>query len=296
MSLSPKDGFILLKQKLREQVEQTLSIRKELKDWSIQDIHDFQADLETKCKSSISEKWFYTHFKNENEKLPRVDVLNLLSHYCDYPNWETFLFENVRVKKEAKPKKRLPISILGLIVIGLILGLNYDFSKDKVYVIFKDAYTQRILKPSELDIIRNSKNAKWKTGDSGILINNAQTDSFTVSGPYYKETKILVEQEDDTLTIKLLPDDYALMLNFFSRSDVKNIEKRESQLTAAIHSEAKIFQVYDEFEGLELLNKSEFIERLILPVNFLKNLEVLDIQYKDEQIYRLRFRQNIKRK
>ena len=30
----------------------------------------------------ISEKWFYTHIKSNSGKLPRIDMLNILSEYC----------------------------------------------------------------------------------------------------------------------------------------------------------------------------------------------------------------------
>ena len=57
----------------------------------------------------------------------------------------------------------------------------------------------------------------------------------------------------------------------------------------AIHPEAKIFQSHPQYEGIELLNREEFIERLILPLNSLRNLEIQDVVYKDDKIYRLRF-------
>lgn len=295
MSLSPKDGFHLLKTMVTEQVKDSLSIRKDIKDWSIQDIQDFQIDLEAKCQSSVSEKWIYTHFKNENEKLPRVDVLNLLSRYCGYKTWEVFLYDNNKVKITKRPRKYLLSFSLGILSFLIVLvTLWYSFQEKSQIVIFQDAYTQRILNLGEIDIeLKGKKNhTSWKKGEKGIKILKQTEDSLIVNGPYYKNTKFMVSDQSDTVIIKLLPDDYALMLNYFSRSDIKNIAKRENQLEQAIHDEAKIFQVYEEFEGLELLNKTEFIDRLILPVNYLKNLEILDIQYKEEQIFRLRFRQN----
>ncbi len=116
------------------------------------------------------------------------------------------------------------------------------------------------------------------------------TDTMLVDGAYYKPKKVsLKEAVGDTLVIELLPDDYALMLNYFSRSASDNWSRREAQLMEAIHPEAKIFQSHPKYEGIEMLNREEFIQRLILPVNSLKNLEIQDIVYKDEKIYRLRF-------
>ncbi|MFN2424767.1 MAG: hypothetical protein ABR572_13440, partial [Cryomorphaceae bacterium] len=83
----------------------------------------------------------------------------------------------------------------------------------------------------------------------------------------------------------------ALMLNFFSRSTAADLDKRRLQLREAIHPEARIFQSHPQYEGIELLNREEFIDRLILPINSLKNLEIQHITYRDDKIYRLQFLQ-----
>jgi hypothetical protein len=110
-----------------------------------------------------------------------------------------------------------------------------------------------------------------------------------IDGAYYKRKEVFVGGDEDTVRVTLFPDDYALMLNYFSRSTTEDWQKRHDQLLEAIHPEAKIFQSHPRYEGIELLNRDEFISRLILPVNSLKNLEIQDIVYKDDKIYRLRF-------
>ena len=59
--------------------------------WKGIDIIYFQEDLRKKAKGNISEKTFYTYFKNSPvTKLPRIDMLNLLSIYADYNSWYDF--------------------------------------------------------------------------------------------------------------------------------------------------------------------------------------------------------------
>lgn len=294
MSISPQEGFQLLKREVKIEVEKTLRIRKEIKDWSMQDLQDFQADLEAKCKSTVSEKWIYLHFKNDNEKLPRVDVLNLISNYCNYKNWEDFLF--LKTVKAPKRNYKWIIYLTAVIItlgFGFQLLTNFDTSKILVLV-FKDAYTQEIISTDQIQLewLSTIENHIQKESHH-VKLSMSLKDSIEIKGPYYKPyfLKVNPEQLNDTIYIKLYPDDYALMLNYFSRSDVVNIEKRQRQLENAIHEEAKVFQVYQEYEGLEILNKEEFIERLLLPINNLKNLVILDIQYQDDLIYRLRFMQ-----
>jgi hypothetical protein len=59
--------------------------------WKGIDIIYFQEDLRKKAKGNISEKSFYTYFKNSPvTKLPRIDMLNLLSIYAGYDSWYDF--------------------------------------------------------------------------------------------------------------------------------------------------------------------------------------------------------------
>lgn len=59
--------------------------------WKGIDIIYFQEDLRKAVKGNISEKSFYTYFKSgNNTKLPRIDMLNLLSIYAGYSSWYDF--------------------------------------------------------------------------------------------------------------------------------------------------------------------------------------------------------------
>ena len=63
--------------------------------WRGIDIIYFQEDLRQKAKGNISEKTFYTYFKtNAQEKIPRIDMLNILSVYVGYNSWSEFRKKN----------------------------------------------------------------------------------------------------------------------------------------------------------------------------------------------------------
>ena len=63
----------------------------EISKWKGIDIIYFQEDLRKKAKGNISEKSFYTYFKSSPvSKLPRIDMLNLLSIYVGYDSWYDF--------------------------------------------------------------------------------------------------------------------------------------------------------------------------------------------------------------
>ncbi len=285
--------FHQLKQKLRITVETKLEIRKDFKDWSGADIQSFQIDLEQSCQSTVSEKWVYLHFKNESEKIPRVDVLNLLSRYCGYKTWDDFKYQNKlepEVKKKPKPK-RGPLFLIPITL--TMVGIFWWYAEPNYTMLgFKDAYTHELISPENL-IVSFGKN-KVSTKGGMLQLTIKESDTLRIDGAYYKPYEQTVEEPvNDTVWVELWPDDYALMLNYFSRAESDDWEKRQLQLDEAIHDEAKIFQSHPQHEGIEMLNKQEFIDRLILPVNSLKNLDIQHIQYREGKIYRLRFVQKI---
>ncbi|MCP4438073.1 MAG: hypothetical protein GY810_03945 [Aureispira sp.] len=97
--MDKKDLFAL--RKLKQLVEEVFRDRFEdctdaIEDWKGKQIKSFQQDLMQQVGGHVSEKWFYTHIKTqENKKLPRVDILNLLSVYVGYDNWNSFKELNV---------------------------------------------------------------------------------------------------------------------------------------------------------------------------------------------------------
>lgn len=278
-------SFAQLKEAVRQRAEDRLGIRKPFADWSVGDIADFRVDLEEVCKSSISEKWFYTHFKNDSDKLPRIDVLNLLSEYAGYKNWDAFTYESRPVRKRAKFAPWLAI-FGGLIAAAIGLSLFLTKQSDQVKVVFTDAYTREAVSAEKLNF-RTASGQEIKPNKQGEFPREA-LDSLWVDGPYFKTVYTQIP-DGDTLRVNLYPDDYAMMLNFFSRSTTEDWERRREQLMNAIHPEAKIFHSHPQLSGIELLNREEFIYRLTLPINSLRNLEIQNIVYKDDKIYRLRF-------
>jgi hypothetical protein len=84
--------FEILKKSIAERfLEENSAQSTDLSQWKGQEIVVFQDDLFNKTKSTVSEKWFYTYFKSDFKKLPRIDMLNLLSQYCGYKSWAHFL-------------------------------------------------------------------------------------------------------------------------------------------------------------------------------------------------------------
>ena len=90
--ISEIELFELLKKEVSKRFfESNSASSQDISDWKGQDIVNFQEDVFEKTKSTVSEKWFYTYFKSEFKKLPRIDMLNLLAQYAGYSGWSEFL-------------------------------------------------------------------------------------------------------------------------------------------------------------------------------------------------------------
>ena len=280
-------------------------------DFKTREIANFQNMLERTVGSRISEKWFYTHIKPlENEKLPRIDTLDMLSAFIGYENWEAFVeraYEKrkqtveqeaiqVLTEKSVKPASKKMFVLVG-VIIAMVLLLGFLFlQKTNVYTVcfvdgdvgkaIEGAIEVTVFKEGESPVIRN-------TDEQGCIHFDESGDMirFSVIAPYYKRDTIVrsLLHAEKSEVIKLRKDDFALMIHLFSTNNLKDWEKRRKQLDKMISDEAVIFQINEENLGLEMYNKSEFINKLTMPINSLKNIRIVDTKYKRKKIVEMRF-------
>ena len=112
--------FNILKTKIESRyLENHTPSSNDITKWKGIDIIYFQEDLRKYAKGNISEKSFYTYFKTSNsDKLPRIDLLNLLSIYTGYKSWYDFKNNNpleinfVETEKNAEILVENPIKII----------------------------------------------------------------------------------------------------------------------------------------------------------------------------------------
>ena len=276
-----------------------------ISDWKGQDIINFQEDLLEKVNEHISEKWFYSHMKSENEKLPRIDMLNFLSRYVGYIDWRDFKYKNreyiLSEDQNNKPgKTSLYLKISGLLLLLVVSIVLVKFVGNKSYQFaFKDAHTRRSITDTLLEIIIMNENESpdyEKCDPPGYynLKTKKEKVRFMVKSPYYETDTItrVLDKFEGSENIYLYPNDFAMMIHYFSATNVKDWEKRRDHLDRMISDSAFIYQFFDEGQvGMELYNKEEFIDKLSMPVNSLKNIEIMETIYTGRKISVLRFRQ-----
>lgn len=297
--------FGTLKQKIVERMQQSYpGINPVISEWKGQEIVDFQEELLQKVNAHISEKWFYSHIKSEKGTLPRIDILNLLSRYAGYSNWDDFRFKhstepNAFKKIRSANRYFFYVPFMVLLIFGGLFVLFKMMSTGEYKFSFFDADTAHPVANStiEVTVLREDESPVsyfCRPDGSFILKTDKASVRFVVESPYYYTDTIvrILDKFNRNEVVKLRPDNYALMIRFFAGSKVEDWQKRRKQLDRMISDSAMIYQVSSrETIGVELYNKWEFIDKLSLPSRSLKDIDIIDTRYDDEKISLIRFRQ-----
>lgn len=234
VNFSDKELFEILKKKIETRFfESNSASSPDISDWKGQDIVTFQEDLLTKTKSTVSEKWFYTYFKSEIKKLPRIDMLNILCEYTGYISWTEFVSEQSKNNKtppeeirkvvktvsapeiiqeetetESEPHKQVPkplkrrkyiiiFSLIGLLLLGAGVGAYFMFLYKKTYEFcFVDADRKsNVSEPVEVLIAREGFSPLELYTDNGCIEfpSNEDTILMTVKSTYYKQDTFKID-------------------------------------------------------------------------------------------------------
>jgi len=279
-------------------------INPSISEWKGQEIVDFQEELLQKVNAHISEKWFYNHVKAGKETLPRIDILNLLSKYAGYSNWDDFKFKHpgqIIAVDHSKRANRYFIYVPALVLLTLgVMFILFKMLSTKDYKFrFYDADTKEPVTNTIIEVsvlLVGESPVSYLCGPDGSFI--LKTDKinvrFVVKSPYYQTDTIIriLDKFNRDEIVQLRPDNYAMMIQYFSTMNVKDWQKRRNQLNLMIADSAMIYQVFDkEAVGVELYNKMEFINKMTLPSTGLKDIEILDTKYQGDKISLIRFRQ-----
>lgn len=177
----------------------------------------------------------------------------------------------------------LGISVLLAVAVGLLIFKDELFSK-KYYYSFIDADRNskinaelqvQILKENESPILYSAK-----PNEPFVYTTKSKDLTMVVSSPYYRTDTIQrnLETAPEAENIELKPNDYAIMLFYYSKS-ITDLKKKRVSLNYLISDNALIYQVFDnQFYGVETMDKQRYINLVTLPSTSLENLEVIDTQ------------------
>lgn len=279
-------------------------IPSDISEWKGQTIVDFQDELSRNVNEHISEKWFYTHMKSSCHTLPRVDVLNFLSRYAGFKNWDDFKHNCRDDKKSRKfdisPNKYFVILPLLTILILIAFYFAYQYYATREYQFcFYDADTKEGISESIIEVYMLDYDGTEehylcdKDGCIDIVTDKSKV-TLVVNAPYYHADTIerVLDKFSRKEKIMLQANYYTLMIQYFSKKNVDDWQERRQKLDDIISENALIYQVDADGEtGVELFTKWEFINMITMPASSLSKMEILSTKYQDEKISILRFRQ-----
>jgi hypothetical protein len=296
-----------------------------IEEWKGQEITDFQEDLLKKVKAQISEKWFYTHIRQRGDKLPRIDMLNLLCQYAGYHNWAEFVNRKKGVINPVSetagasgttgvPETKVPrataaapgrkrnyrwiFPLIGVTVAAVAMMIAYKNDPPRKFRGCLEDITGAVPSDAgkvEVLVFRDKESPVVVKCDSlGCFDVESSTGriKFIIRSPYYSTDTIVrvLNSPGQTESVKVRTDDYALMIHYFSTSNVSDWKKRRMQLDDMITDDARIYQVYEGSAGMELYNKDEFVDRMTMPLKSLKNIEIIETNYENGRINKLKFK------
>ena len=263
------------------------------KTFSSQDIQNLIGLIEEKCKQTISEKWIYTHLKPEtNNKIPRKDMLNILSEFVGFSGWDEFTFEEKSVQtiqesqseKSKISKKWLLLLFVPLALVVLFFSKKED-SKPKT-IQLNNEYTNEKVNAEEVKVFEVKDSVKQeleiKEGKVQVSNNGNEKSKLVIQSPFYEPKTIVINSNGTTTEppkrIDLKPDDYAMMLKAFMLSDIKDWQTRKEQLNKILSDNLEVIVMLKDDLGAEYFNKSEFSQKLIVPTASLKKMKIVEIK------------------
>jgi hypothetical protein len=306
--------FELLLEKVSKKLQENHpEVNMPMQEWKGDEIAILREDLQEKVQGTISEKWFYTHVKNQQDKLPRIDTLNLFCQYINATSWNAFAHQHSEntvaakinstptkpIQKPSPTKSRKMLPIVFAVILGVI-GLVYYFTASKPVVTqykfcFIDQNTHLPVVDSflEIKVIKGEETPMFFPLKSSCMEGVGKEVDFIIKGRFYKSLHIKRTITNDTYeeSIFLEPDDYAMMLHLFVNSKVDDWKKRRKQMGEIMHDNLKAYEISKDGFTIDVLTKDEFINKMTLPTRVLKQVAIVHTDYEGDKISMIKFTQ-----
>ncbi len=301
--MTEKESFYKLKEEVLSRYQESYPyFVGNWKNFSSQDILNLIDEIFEETKQTVSEKWIYTHLKPENnEKLPRKDMLDILCKYVHKISWDEYRFnqlapvyvnesftENSSRSLSSKQgsssnKKKTIILLVGLAIIISVYFFVFNDKNTETKLEFKNVYTNEKLSNHEVKVfkIEDTTQSNIILSDSKIKV--TKPTKIVVTSPLFKSKEIAIEPTNTEAVIDLYPNDYAMMLNAFMKSDIKDWKTRKEQLEKILSDDVEVLIMLKNNLGVEYFNKEEFSQKLIVPTPSIKKMKIIELKSNPDQ-------------
>lgn len=257
------------------------------KSFSAQDILNLIDDIQFITKQSISEKWIYTHLKPEtNQKLPRKDMLDILSVYVGKSGWDEFVFNgnikenNNNFKLGFSNKIGILVLVFGVLIAGFFI---WKFlSKEEQKLEFQNSFTKDSIAKEEVKAYFVEDTVEKQIDINSSTFNIDKATKVVLKSPFYKPKVITILPNEPIAKVELNPNDYAMMLKAFMKSNIKDWQTRKEQLNKILSDNLEVMVMLQNNLGAEYFNKQEFSQKVILPTASLKKLKIVELKQEND--------------
>ncbi len=290
MRSSERRRFARLKSEIVRRVqEQFPEVPADITAWRKKEIGLFQKALSQEIKSQVSEKWFYTHMKSHHSSLPRIDMLDMLSQFVGHDSWDQFNRQHNRRTVTWRP--------LFFVTIPLLVAVTWwGFYPSCSKFCFVNLYGRQPIDGQEVNVYL------LQEGESPLLLGldeeacvcvddmNAGAQLMISSAYFVNDTIVRKSRKGETEQVALRPDDYAQLISMFANSDVANWQSYRSNLMDMFMANARIYELKSNgSRPVALYNREEFVNKLTMPIDQGRPLEIVDITYEKNKISILRY-------
>ena len=269
--------------------DEILKEQEDLADAALKKLEDEQANSEV-FPITLQEP----EKNDKNPLIPIVDIEKIVDLQNSTTDNQIIKAENQILNQDNISNSKSPISLVKkylwlsisailAILVGL-LGFKDELFSKKFYYSFIDAdRNSKINAELQVQILKENESPILyvaKPNEPFVYTTKSKTLKMVVSSPYYKTDTIQrnLENAPEAENIELKPNDYAIMLFYYSKS-IKDLKKKRVTLNYLISDNALIYQVFDnQFYGVETMDKQRYINLVTLPSTSLEKLEVIDTQ------------------
>lgn len=278
------DVFTLLKEEVKRTFQQKYPyFEGALQQLSSQDILNLIDDIQEKTKQTVSEKWVYTHLKPAtNAKLPRKDMLDILAMYAGVENWDAFKFQYqgrdaVSVAKVSKAYQKYFFFGLGIVML-IVMSVVLWNTKNNTKIQFQNSFSKDTIAKKEIKAYEIKANNETEIAVEALEKPLAKPIKVVLKSPFYQSKTVVVTPTTAVQTIALEPNDYAMMLKAFMKSDIKDWQTRKVQLQKILSDDLEVMVMLKNDLGAEFFNKEEFAQKVIVPSTWLKQMTIVELK------------------
>jgi hypothetical protein len=212
-------------------------------------------------------------------------MLDILSVYVGKSGWDEFVFndninDNNNVKSGFKKKLVIWVLFFGVLIAGFFI---WKFlSKEEQKLEFQNSFTKDSIAKEEVKAYVVEDTVEKQIDLNSSTFNIDKATKVVLKSPFYKPKEITILPNEPIAKVELNPNDYAMMLKAFMKSDIKDWQTRKEQLNKILSDNLEVMVMLQNNLGAEYFNKQEFSQKVILPTASLKKLKIVELKQEND--------------